>query len=156
MKNCLIRFAERNDYEKVESLMKQVQKLHVLWRPDIYKPCDTILSYPDFLDAVSDETMLVAVTEHTVVGLLSFMYRHIASDRQTTRDVLFIDAMVVDESCRQQRIGRQLFDFVIELAHQKHCDGVELQVNAKNTAAYEMYKSCGFSEKSINMELLNF
>ena len=30
----------------------------------------------------------------------------------------------------------------------------ELQVNAKNVAAYEMYKKCGFTEKSINMELL--
>ena len=33
-------------------------------------------------------------------------------------------------------------------------DGIELQVNARNHAAYEMYKKCGFTEKSINMELL--
>ena len=30
----------------------------------------------------------------------------------------------------------------------------ELQLNAKNSAAYEMYKKYGFTEKSINMELL--
>lgn len=34
-------------------------------------------------------------------------------------------------------------------------DAIELQVNAKNTAAYEMYRKYGFTEKSINLELLN-
>ena len=33
-------------------------------------------------------------------------------------------------------------------------DGIELQVNARNRAAYEMYTKCGFREKSINMELV--
>ena len=33
-------------------------------------------------------------------------------------------------------------------------DGIEVQVNAKNHDAYEMYKNYGFTEKSINMELL--
>lgn len=30
----------------------------------------------------------------------------------------------------------------------------QVQVNAKNKAAYEMYVKCGFKEKSINMELI--
>ena len=37
---------------------------------------------------------------------------------------------------------------------EKNMDGIELQVNARNGAAYEMYKRYGFTEKSINMELL--
>lgn len=37
---------------------------------------------------------------------------------------------------------------------EKNMDGIELQVNARNVTAYEMYKKCGFTEKSINMELL--
>lgn len=41
-----------------------------------------------------------------------------------------------------------------DLKKEKHFDGIELQVNAKNVAAYEMYKKYGFTEKSINMELL--
>ena len=37
---------------------------------------------------------------------------------------------------------------------ERHYDAVELQVNVKNKAAYEMYVTCGFREKSINMELI--
>ena len=46
------------------------------------------------------------------------------------------------------------FEMLKNLKKEKHFDGIELQVNAKNVAAYEMYKKCGFTEKSINMELL--
>ena len=41
-----------------------------------------------------------------------------------------------------------------ELKEETHADGIELQVNARNKAAYEMYSHYGFTEKSINMELL--
>ena len=44
--------------------------------------------------------------------------------------------------------------FAKTLARQERCDGLELQVNARNQAAYAMYRHCGFTEKSINMELL--
>lgn len=46
------------------------------------------------------------------------------------------------------------FEQVKEIKAKKNLDGIELQVNAKNKAAYEMYRSYGFTEKSIHMELL--
>ena len=46
------------------------------------------------------------------------------------------------------------FDKLKEIKEAKKLDGIELQVNARNTMAYEMYKKYGFTEKSINMELL--
>ena len=36
------------------------------------------------------------------------------------------------------------------------CDTIELQVNAKNKRAYEMYRNYGFTEKSINMEPVSY
>ena len=40
-----------------------------------------------------------------------------------------------------------------QLKQEKGYDTIELQVNAKNRLAYEMYRKYGFTEKSINMEL---
>ena len=151
---CRIRFARTEDYTQVEHMMQQIQKLHVSWRPDIYKPCDEVLSEEEFLKEVKQETMLVAELAGKVVGLCSFMQRHIETSRQVTRDVLFIDVMVVDERYRGQGIGHKLFDSLKKLAKEKKVDGIELQVNARNRAAYEMYTKYGFTEKSINMELL--
>lgn len=154
MGNCVVRLAQVGDYEAVEVIMKQVQELHIKWRPDIYKECEVVLAKEEFLEAIKEETLLVATQEEKVVGLLAFMYRHIGSDKQVERKVLFIDAMAVDEEQRGKGIGHQLFDAVKEIAKEKMCDGIELQVNARNARAKKMYQDYGFTEKSINMELL--
>lgn len=82
------------------------------------------------------------------------MYRHIENPLQVTRNIIFIDSMAVDEKYRGKGIGHAFFDFLKALRNKKGYDGIELQVNAKNEAAYKMYADYGFTNKSINMELL--
>ena len=150
MIQCLIRYARIEDYNKVEEIMKQVQNLHVKWRPDNYRMSDTILPYEDFTDAVK----IVAELDEKVVGLCFYILKHIEHDNQVTRDILYIDSMAVDETFRGQGIGHQLFDFIKDIAKLKKIDGIELQVNSKNTRARKMYEEYGFVEKSVNMELI--
>ncbi len=154
MEQCLIRCAETSDYDSVELIMKQVQQLHVDWRPDIYKPADPVYSRESFEKLISEKRLLVAEQGGAVVGLLSFMYRHVESDKQVTRDVLFVDDLAVSEEYRGQGIGTQLLQVMKDKAKQEHLDGLELQVNARNTAARKMYEKLGFTEKSVNLELL--
>lgn len=82
------------------------------------------------------------------------MYRHIENPLQVTRIIIFIDSMAVDEKYRKKGIGHAFFDFLKALRNKKGYDGIELQVNAKNEAAYKMYADYGFTNKSINMEIL--
>lgn len=70
-------------------------------------------------------------------------------------ETFFVDSMAVDEKYRGKGIGHAFFDFLKKLKNQKGYDGIELQVNAENKAAYKMYLDYGFTEKSINMELLS-
>ena len=89
-----------------------------------------------------------------VVGVMSIMLRHVESPTQVTRDVIFVDSLAVDEKHRGQGIGHAFFDFLKKWKEEIGADGIELQVNARNEKAYQMYKDYGFTEKSINMELL--
>ena len=154
MSEIVIRPAAGADYEAVARIMNQVQEMHVHWRPDIYRHTEELLSRESYESAVAAETMYVAETEGIVIGVMGFMFRHIETPAHVTRDVLFIDSMAVDEPYRGRGVGHAFFEQVKEIAAQKKCDGIELQVNARNKAAYEMYRKCGFTEKSINMELL--
>ena len=154
MENCVVRFAMAKDYVAIENIMKQVQELHIEWRPDIYKPCERVLLEEEFLVMIKENTLLVAEYGETIVGMLAFVYRQVGSDKQVSRKVLFIDAMAVDEDYRGKGIGHQLFDAVKVIAKEQNCDGIELQVNARNVRAKAMYENYGFTEKSINMELL--
>lgn len=38
-------------------------------------------------------------------------------------------------------------------ARERGLQSIELQVNAENQAAYAMYRSCGFTDQAIRMEL---
>ena len=81
-------------------------------------------------------------------------YYHIESPNQVTRNIIFVDSMAVDEKYRGKGIGHAFFDFLKNLKNERGYDGIELQVNAKNKTAYKIYSDYGFTNKSINMELL--
>lgn len=149
-----IRPASAADYPQVCAILQQVHDLHVDWRPDIYRPCAPALPQEAFLQEIAHGLFFVAEYQGIISGILSCMERQIRSDRQVERRVLFIDTMAVDEARRGQGIGRQLLDFARQFAAVGAYDGLELQVNARNEAARAMYARCGFTEKSINMELL--
>ena len=148
-----VRNVTLKDYNAVVEIMNQVQQMHVEWRPDIYKPNDHLIPPDVFEKLVEGENFFVAETAGTVVGILEIVFRHIENPSHVTRDVIFIDSMAVDEKYRGMGIGHLFFEKVKEIKEQKKFDGIELQVNAKNRAAYEMYSKYGFTEKSINMEL---
>lgn len=149
----VVRYAEKSDYERVEALMKEVQLLHVGWRPDIYKAVDTVCSREHFDLLITEKRLFVAETDGMIVGLISFLYRHTESEKQFTRHVLFVDALAVEEGYRNRGIGTQLLDQLREKVRSEHLDGIELQVNAKNTSARKMYETYGFTEKSSYLEL---
>lgn len=149
-----IRNAEPGEYKTIEAIMKQVQQMHIDWRPDIYKCTETVLPLAVYEQAVREGTFFVAEYDKTVAGILFIIFRHIESPTQVTRNIIFIDSMAVDEKYRGKGIGHAFFDFLKDFRTQKGYDGIELQVNARNAAAYKFYTDYGFSDKSINMELL--
>lgn len=155
-----IRTPQMQDYDRFSAIMDQVQQMHVEWRPDVYKPASPLITKELFGELLKWDSWYIAETDGIVVGVLEVFKRHVESPAQVTKDVLFVSTMAVDEAYRGKGIGHQFFDKVKQLKAEvkqlkaeKGCDTIELQVNAKNKMAYEMYRNYGFTEKSINMEL---
>lgn len=149
-----IRLAVEQDYDAVERIMKQVQNMHVGWRPDIYIDADPVLPHDMYLAHLAEGQVIVAEVAGEVVGLVIYLTRHISGGPMKERKVLFVDSMAVEEQYRGQGIGHKLFDYILQLCQKQQYDGLELQVNARNAAARAMYEKYGFTEKSINMEFL--
>lgn len=149
-----IRNSKLDEYKAVDEIMKQAQQMHIDWRPDIYKYSETVLPLEIYEQAVKEETFFVAEYEGNIAGVLFVIYKHIENPVQVTRNIIFVDSMAVDEKYRGKGIGHAFFDFLKALKIQKGYDGIELQVNSKNKAAYEFYSNYGFTDKSVTMELL--
>lgn len=148
-----IRIAEEKDYLQVECLMKQVHDLHVELCPNIYKPEEVVWTKEEFMELAEKEEVLVAMENEKVVGLLAYIFRMISGKVVVDRKVMFIESLAVDERYRSKGIGRALLDRAKEICEETGCNSLELQVNARNTKAWDIYKKYGFREKSVNMEL---
>lgn len=127
-----IRNSKLDEYELVESIMKQVQQMHVSWRPDIYKFSKTVLPFEVYEQAVKEKTFFVAESDGIVADILFIVYQHIENPNLVTRDIIFIDSMAVDEKYRGKGIGHAFFDFLRKLKKEKGYDRIELQVNERN------------------------
>ncbi|MBR2831906.1 MAG: GNAT family N-acetyltransferase [Oscillospiraceae bacterium] len=152
--NYTIRPVRPGDMDDVARLIGQVQRLHAGWRPDLYRDMDITLSPEAFADAVERGTMFAAERDGEVCGYMEVQFRHIENAVQVTRDILYIDTIAVDERHRGRGIGHLFFEEAQRIRDENGLDGIELQVNAANTAALEMYRSCGFTVKTYHMELL--
>ena len=49
-----IRSARSDEYETAETIMKQVQKMHIDWRPDIYQYSEPVLPAKLYEQAVKE------------------------------------------------------------------------------------------------------
>lgn len=149
----LIRSPKLQDYDRFSDIVDQVQQLHVDWRPDVYKPVHPLITREQFAEILKGDSWYVAEADGRVVGVLEVVRRHVESPSQVTKNILFISSMAVDQAYRGKGIGHRFFEEVRQLREETGYDAIELQVNARNKPAYEMYKNYGFTEKSINMEL---
>lgn len=149
----MVRQAKKEDYEQIERIMRQVHRMHVEWRPDVY--CDTDSVFPEdyFEELRQKKEIIVYEQQQEVIGIACYKERVIPGGVKVAKRTLFVDTMAVLEGHRGNGVGHALFDALKEIAKQKNCEGIELQVNAKNEKAMKMYRNYGFTEKSVNMEL---
>ena len=94
--------------------------------------------------------MLVARYNEHILGFVNF----------TTRKTIMhpapsglIDELVVSESSRGSGIGKQLITAVIDKCRELGCCEVEVSTEKSNARARRFYKSCGFDEEAVLLEI---
>lgn len=148
-----IRLAEKQDYDDVYGIMKEVHDLHVAWRPDVYRDTDDVFPEECFQEQIEDETILVAETSGKVTGVLTFEISHRSSPVHCERKVLYINIVGVHAPMRGKGIGHALFDAARTIAERERCDSISLDVNAWNSSAYRFYESLGYREDFRRMSI---
>lgn len=105
--------------------------------------CRTLLSHPA-------NYMLVARDGDEIVGFINF----------TTRQTIIhpgpsglIDELVVTKSSRDLGVGKQLIRAVADRCREIGCSEVEVSTEKSNTDARRFYKSCGFDQETVLLEL---
>lgn len=152
-----IRFAQIQDVPGILELLRQVGKVHYDLRPDLFRENAQKYSASGVLALLEDFSapVFVAVEDSKVLGYCFCQLHRIEKDPVLTdRESLYIDDLCVEESCRGQNIGRQLYETACAYARQRKCYNVTLNVYADNISALKFYEKCGLSKQKIGMEYI--
>lgn len=150
-----IRMVQEKDIDRMLELLKQVNLVHHEGRPDLFK-CNTKYSYDELKALIHNENnpILVATNENDVlIGYAFCIFKqHKNSSILTDVKTLYIDDLCVDENCRGQHIGRDLYNAVISFAKDNNCYNITLNVWNCNPNAIKFYEHCGLVPQKITME----
>ena len=150
-----VRRAKSKDIHKIGDLLSQVDLVHHEGRPDIFK-IGKKYSDEQLEVMIKDDgkPILVLVDDNDcVLGYCFCMYIE-EKNHSVLTDVksLYVDDLCVDEKFRGKGIGKKLLNFAIELAKEKGCYNVTLNVWSRNQSALKFYEACGFLPQKVVME----
>ncbi|MBQ4141341.1 MAG: GNAT family N-acetyltransferase [Clostridia bacterium] len=153
----IIRRAVEGDKNRIGELLSQVLEVHHKARPDIFRGGAKKYTEPELTEILNDENRPIFVADDNgeVKGYAFCIFvRHINDNILTDIKTLYIDDLCVDESCRGQGIGKQLYSFVLDYARSQNCYNVTLNVWADNLSALGFYESLGLHKQKIGMEMI--
>ena len=148
-----IRRAEEKDIPQIEELLYQVHKVHSDKRPDLFIPGAKKYTTEEIKSILkNDETpVYVAEADGCISGYAFCIYQK-HCNKSSNYTSLYIDDLCVSEKSRGQKIGTQLYDFVLDTAKKNGCHNLTLNVWACNETAMKFYEKCGLKIQKYGME----
>ena len=151
-----IKRADTRHLSGLNSLLLQVLTVHHNGRPDLFKSNTRKYTDEQLVEMLKDDSnpIFVAVDENEKVLGYAFcrFIQHLNDNILTDIKTLYIDDLCVDENCRGQHVGKQVYDFVVDFAKKSGCYNVTLNVWSLNEGAKKFYEKCGLVPQKIGME----
>lgn len=155
--NIKVRRAESGDLAVVNKLLYQVEDLHRVGRPDIFKPGEKKYTDEQLLQIFKSELtpVFVAVEGDAVLGyVFCIVQQTVGAKCIFDHKTLYIDDLCVDESARGKGVGKILYDYAIDYARSIGCHNVTLHVWEKNPGARAFYEKMGMGVQQTTMEVV--
>lgn len=147
----LLRPARMEDYEEINRIARQVCALHASWGNGI------VVEYPYPMDWIQEllesNGLYVACQDNGIVGYVRFYFWTAGGPSAITRKMISIDDIGVEETLRNQGIGKRMMADLMELAQKDGCAAINLYVDAPNENAIAFYEKCGFRIRNHGMTL---
>ena len=143
------------DYSSICCLIAEEHAMHVLARPDVFQPCDELLTVEEY-EAMQKNDSFFLFTAKTIgdetAGLCFAKLTETDSPLLRKKKILYIEEFIVSESFRRQGIGRMLYAKVKETAALSGASSVELTVWNFNESAVSFYRALGMQVQFAHME----
>ena len=152
----MIRRAEIKDIPGIISLLHQVNMVHHVLRPDLFKPHTTKYNEQELEALIGDDSKPIFVFDDgAILGHAFCMITEVKGDK-LLEDIktLYIDDICVDEKARGKHVGKALYEYVRDYAASIGCNNITLNVWEGNDAALNFYKNMGIKVQKTTMEIV--
>jgi ribosomal protein S18 acetylase RimI-like enzyme len=149
----MIRRANQKDIKDILKLLEEVDLVHHLVRPDIFKIGTKYSKYELSLLIEDNSRPIFVYDDNGVKGYAFTIFkRHINDPILTDIKTLYIDDLCVDKESRGKHIGEELYKYVLEFAKKNGCYNVTLNVWYDNKPAMAFYEKMGLTPLKIQLE----
>ena len=149
-----IRPASAADVPGVVPLVDRIAHLHEAWDPQRfdYKP-NVGQMYANWLKSRANDPRSVFLVAEREGKIVAFLIGTIEDTIPVYRlkETGYIHDLFVDDTYRNEGIGRQLTMLAVEKFRELGVKQVRLETATKNEAARKLFESCGFRVSSIEM-----
>ena len=152
----MIRKAEKRDVGRIIELLHQVNMVHHVIRPVLFKPYTTKYDEQALEELLSDGNKPIFVFDDGVVQGYAFCQVTEVKNDQLLQDIktLYIDDICVDETARGKHVGKALYDYVHDYALSIGCYNITLNVWEGNEPAICFYRNMGMQVQKTTMETI--
>lgn len=153
----MVRKANKKDIQAIIELLHQVNMVHHVLRPDLFKPNTTKYNEQELEALIGDNSKPIFVydDESHILGHAFCQVTEVKDDLLLQdAKTLYIDDICVDEKARGKHVGKALYEHVRDYAKSIGCYNITLNVWEGNDAALSFYKSMGMKVQKTGMETI--
>ena len=152
----MTRRANKTDIPGIIELLHQVNMVHHVLRPDLFKPNTTKYDEQELEDLLCDDRKPIFVFEDGKILGHAFCMITEVRDNKLLQDIktLYIDDICVDEKARGKHVGKALYEQVLAYARSIGCNNITLNVWDGNDPALCFYRNMGMKIQKTTMEIL--
>ena len=150
----MVRKAGKEDIARIIDLLHQVNMVHHVLRPDLFKPHTTKYNEQELESMLNDDAKPIFVYDDG--GVLGYAFCQVTEikDHLLLEDIktLYIDDICVDENARGKHVGKALYEYVHDYAKSIGCNNITLNVWEGNDPALQFYRNRGMKVQKTTME----
>ena len=152
----MIRKASKKDIQRIIELLHQVNMVHHVLRPDLFKPHTTKYNEGELEAMLNNDSKPIFVYDDGTVLGYAFCQITEVKDHQLLEDIktLYIDDICVDEEARGKHVGKALYEYVRDYAKTIGCNNITLNVWEGNEPALCFYRNMGMQVQKTTMEII--
>ena len=150
-----IRRAQNGDINGILELLVQVNMVHHVGRPDLFKGPTTKYSEEELKELILDDKkpIFVGIEDGKVLGHAFCVFQEHKGERLLEDcKTLYIDDICVHENSRGSHVGKRLYEFVEDFAKREGCHNITLNVWECNPGAKAFYEAMGMGVQKTGME----